>query len=102
MSQSDRRGAPQPRETPQISISNSSPSGEDVAKRQKGGATTQRDAPQRPTSTKKPQKTCFSRRSGNILANLPKRIAKDAKQNSTPGATSLTEHAQHPERSRTC
>src|SRR5690554_6823337 len=43
MSQSDRRGAPQPRETPQISISNSSPSGEDVVKRQKGGATTQRD-----------------------------------------------------------
>src|SRR5690554_581321 len=96
MSQSDRRGAPQPRETPQISISNSSPSGEDVAKRQKGGATTQRDAPKKPPSTKKQQKTCFSRRSGNILANLPKRIAKDAKQNSTPGATSITDKRNTP------
>src|SRR5690554_3701138 len=106
MSRSDRRGAPQPRETSQQSISNSSPSGEDVAQRQKGGAANQRDTtkspPKDPHQPKNHKKLAFSRRSGNILANLPKRIAKDAKQNSTPSATSLTEHAQHPERSRTC
>src|SRR5690554_5378423 len=54
MSQSDRRGAPQPRETPQISISNSSPSGEDVAKRQKGG---RHNPERRPPKTHINQKT---------------------------------------------
>src|SRR5690554_1664555 len=106
MSRSDRRGAPQPRETSQQSISNSSPSGEDVAQRQKGGAANQRDTtkspPKDPHQPKNHKKLAFSRRSAHKPSNPPQPNGKGPKQNSTPHPTPPPGPPPPPQKRRTC